>query len=252
MSKTRLTITISPKILQNIDHLIDGRTIRNRSHAIEYLLNKQLLGQVSQAIILAGGKKDAIDNTLSPISGQPVIHHLISLIKSYGINDVFILTDQPSAGLKAAVKPYPEVEVIDQKPNLGTAGALLAAKNILSTSPFLVLHADIFTDINLTDLSGFHQSQTTLATIGVKPKLNKQEFGKAIMHGNLITEFTSHPKKSEVGMVNTGVYLINPSALDYLKPKAHLMLETDLFPLLASERQLSGFLFEGIWYDTSK
>jgi len=252
MSKTRLTITISPDIIRQLDKLIDGKTIRNRSHAIEYLINQQLMDQVHQAVILIGGSDDVVKHALTTVAGQTIINHLINLTQSYGINEIMIITDQNPEPLKQVVETSKNVKIITQEKHLGTAGALVAASKYFSPSPIIVLHGDIFTDINLLDLIRFHQDHGHEATICVKPKLNQLEFGKAFMHGHHITKFLSKPDKSEVGMVNTGVYLINPSVLRNLTSKKPLMLETDVFPKLADHNQLAGFMFEGIWYDISK
>lgn len=251
MSKTRLTITISPEIIHELDRLIDGQVIRNRSHAIESLVNRQLMGEVSQAVILAGGNPDAIHYTTTLIAGQPLITHLINLIRSYGIHHISVLTDQPVKRLTDIINDS-NVSIIHQPMKLGTAGALRDSQILFSASPLLVLHGDIFTDINLIDLIRFHHDHGKEATICVKPKLNHREFGKVIMSGNQITGFLDKPDKSEVGMINTGVYLINPSILRHLPAKTPLMLETDVFPGLAKERKLTGFLFEGMWYDIPK
>lgn len=251
MSKTRLTITISPEIVHQLDRLIDGKTIRNRSHAIEYLVNQQLTGQVSQAVILAGGSKAAIDHTTTLVAGQSILQHLINLLHSYNISQIFILTDQPDKELHVITDSDPTITIVNQPIHLGTAGALASAKHLLSPSPLLVLHGDIFTDINLTDLFRFHHDHGQEITLCVKPKLNQQEFGKAIMNGHKVIRFLNKPEKSEVGMVNTGVYLINPSVINDLPHTAPLMLETDVFPKLAEQHQVAGFLFEDLWYDIS-
>jgi mannose-1-phosphate guanylyltransferase / phosphomannomutase len=251
MSKTRLTITISPEIVRQLDGLIDGKTIRNRSHAIEYLVNQQLTGQVSQAVILAGGSKAAIDHTTTLVAGQSILQHLINLLHSYYIHQIFIITDQPSQELHTITDDDPGVTIVNQPPHQGTAGALVAAKHLLMPSPILVLHGDIFTDINLTDLIRFHHDHGQEITLCVKPKLNQQEFGKAIMNGHKIIHFLNKPEKSEVGMVNTGVYLINPSVLNSLPQTSSLMLETDVFPKLAEQHKIAGFLFDELWYDIS-
>ena len=56
MPKTRLTITLDEDILKRVDSAIDGSKIRNRSHAIEYLLSSCLVREASKVLILAGGE----------------------------------------------------------------------------------------------------------------------------------------------------------------------------------------------------
>jgi mannose-1-phosphate guanylyltransferase/phosphomannomutase len=249
MSKVRLTITIAPEIVAELDNLIDGKIIRNRSHAIESLVNQQLMGQVSQAVILAGGSPAAVDRSLTPVAGQPILSHTINLLQSYGLQHIFVITDQVPQPLIDITSAHPNVTLLTQSADKGTAGALRSAAAHFSPSPIIVIHGDIFTDINLHDLIRFHRDHGQEVSIAVKPKLNQQEFGKAIMSGHRITKFLNKPNTSEVGMVNMGIYIINPAILRALPKNKSLMLETDVFPKLAEKNQLAGFLFEGLWYD---
>ena len=40
--KERLTITVDKELLDKVDKIVDGVNIRNRSHAIEYLIRSAL------------------------------------------------------------------------------------------------------------------------------------------------------------------------------------------------------------------
>jgi NDP-sugar pyrophosphorylase family protein len=251
MSKSRLTITLSDEILHTVDTTIDGKNIRNRSHAIESLLVKQLAGSVSQAIVLAGGHDHAINNALINISGKPLVQHTVELLSAYGISQIFVLTDMSTRSLKAALTQN-NVTIIRQRENLGTAGAIYQLRDSLNHQPFLVIHGDIYTDVNIETFASFHSKQNKLGTICVKPKLNQQQYGKVIMEGNQITQFFSNPKQSEVGMINTGIYLFDRNILDRIKKRGRNMLETDIFPQLAHEGELSGYIFEGMWYEVKQ
>jgi len=55
--KERVTISIEDSLLKKIDMQVDGKKIRNRSHAIEQLLSEVLENKgYKKALILAGGK----------------------------------------------------------------------------------------------------------------------------------------------------------------------------------------------------
>lgn len=251
MSKSRLTITLSEEILNAVDHTIDGKTVRNRSHAIEALLTQQLSGSISQAIILIGGHEQTLSNALIQISGKPLINHTIDLLLKYNINQIIIATDQPIKQLKKVIASN-HVQIIHQRQNLGNAGAIYHLKDSIHNQPFLVIHGDIYTDLNLEALASFHTQQNKLATLCVKPKLNQQQYGKVIMQGNMVTQFLDNPQHAEVGMINTGVYLFNPEIINRFNKRGKQMLETDIFPQLAKEQLLSGYIFEGMWYEVKQ
>ena len=70
-NKARLTITLSPQVLEKVDALVNGITVRNRSHAIETLVKKSLSPSVTSAVILAGGKgKEKVHPGLKKIGGR--------------------------------------------------------------------------------------------------------------------------------------------------------------------------------------
>ena len=95
-TKKRLTITLPPDLLAEIDRLIDKKTVRNRSHAIELLLRKSLKPTVSTAVLLAGGSRGKWNSlpALLPIQGRALIAQTIEHLIAYGICSFIILAGQ--------------------------------------------------------------------------------------------------------------------------------------------------------------
>ena len=84
MRRSRITITLTQDVLSRVDQLIDHRTIRNRSHAIEYILSQHARPRVNTAVILAGGQginlrpyTYEIPKSLLPVKGKPILEYLI-------------------------------------------------------------------------------------------------------------------------------------------------------------------------------
>jgi UDP-N-acetylglucosamine pyrophosphorylase len=84
MRRSRITITLDNLTLAKVDRLIDKNTIRNRSHAIEYVLNQYSQSNVRKAVILAGGQGTQlrpytyeIPKPLLPVKGKPILEYLI-------------------------------------------------------------------------------------------------------------------------------------------------------------------------------
>lgn len=255
-SKARLTITLPIDLLAEIDRLIDKQTVRNRSHAIELLLRQSLMPSVSTAVLLAGGP-GAMDQppALLPIQGQALIVHMINHLIANGISSIIILAGENEPSIKECLRngnhPGVEIKFVGEPQPMGTAGALKAAEQYLSDQPFLVLHADILTDINVADFVKFHFSQNKLATIAVKPRPAEPDYGKVMLEGIAITDFIPEGQEQGISIVNTGVYLFDPEILGLFAAGATIRLETDIFPKLAKMGELSAFIFQGIWYDIS-
>lgn len=252
--KSRLTITLSDTVLSGVDHLIDGKEIRNRSHAIEHLIRKSLTPTITTALLLAGGRhKDAPPPTLALIDKQPLVTITLNQLKRFGITHVIVCAGYWEKRMRDLLHGGQAfglaISYVSETQQLGTAGAIKKAQPLLSKEPFLVLHGDILTTINFEDFIAFSEKEQTLATIAVKPRLSEKKYGKVLLQGNKITHFVREQGDGGISIINTGVYLFDPAILTFLSHHVPLSLETDIFPRLAKMGQLSAYLFQGMWYD---
>ena len=178
MDRERLTITLKKSILAKVDGFIDGTKIRNRSHAIEYLITQSLAPKVNQAVILAGGKglnmrpfTFEMPKGLFPVGGKPILEHIVEMLRRFEIYDIIFsighlgekIREHFGDGKKFGVK----ITYVAEEKEAGTAGALVLAKKHLKSETFLVVHGDILIDINLYDLIAFHKEQETVGTIAL-------------------------------------------------------------------------------------
>ena len=97
MNRQRVTITIKNDLLKILDSTIDGEKIRNRSHAVEFLLAQSLLHRPVRVLILAGGKKVTFSRLLSevpkallPVNDKPLLERTIERLKACNLTDIVI------------------------------------------------------------------------------------------------------------------------------------------------------------------
>ena len=259
MDRERLTITLKKSILSKVDSFIDGTKIRNRSHAIEYLITQSLSPKVSQAVVLAGGKgmhmrpfTYEMPKGLFPVGGKPVLEYVVELLRENDIRDIVFslghlgekIKDHFGDGKKFGVK----ISYVWEKKETGTGGALVLAKDHINTDTFLVVYGDNLIDINLSDLITFHNDQEVVATIALTSVIDPSAFGEVILHGTKITQFIEKPKKGsqKSQLINCGLYVFEKEIFDFIPKKGYSLLE-DIFSRLAIEKKMSGFLFEGRW-----
>lgn len=261
MDKARLTITLQKEILDKVDALIDKTSIRNRSHAIESLITKSLFPRLETAVILAGGEGIKLrpltlelPKPLIPIQSKPIAEYTIELLKKHNIKNIIFLTGHLGEKIKKyfgnGQKYGIKIKYSQEKKPLGTAGALRSiAKQI--NSPFLCLHGDILTKINLIDLFHFHQQQKTIATMALITNKETERHGNVRLRGTKILEFQEKPKrgKSLSLLINSGIYLFQPAIFNNIPKKQVSYLEKDVFPHLAQKGQLTGFTFDSPWFD---
>ena len=262
-SKIRLSITIDEDLAKRIDNTVDGLKIRNRSHAIEYLLTKSLLlNKIKKAFILAGGKGTRLrpftyemPKPLIPIQGRPLLEHTIMILREQDVRDIII-----SLGYKGEkVKEYfgngsrfgVNITYVEESEPLGTGGPLLLARPYLN-EPFFMINGDNLFDIDLQDIYRFHLKNNDMITIALTTVSDPSSYGVAEMKGAKIVSFVEKPKKEDApsNLINAGVYVIDPSIFSILPEKGAFKIEVETFPKVAEMKKLGGYHFHGQWFPT--
>jgi mannose-1-phosphate guanylyltransferase/phosphomannomutase len=255
--KQRLTITLSEGTLRKIDAIIDRRQIRNRSHAIEYVIEEALKPKISTALVLAGGPnpKQSPEKAMTMLNGKPLILYTLEHLQKFGITKVIIATNSEGKAIEKLLGNgealHLELVYLYETKPLGTAGAIMAAKAHLPSQPFVVISGDVLTNINLDDMMQFHTIYQGLVTMAIKPRSTEPTYDNVFVQGHTVVDFQKSQADQRVGLVNAGVYIIEPRALELFGSERPLMLEKDVFPRLAQKHTLLAFPFQGAWFDIS-
>ncbi len=260
--RQRLTITLRQDLLPRIDQTIDGAKIRNRSHAIEFLVANALKPKFRRAFILAGGRgvkmrpfTYELPKPMIPVKGRPILEYTVERLRDVDVRDIVILVGHLGEKIKThfgdGSRFGVKIRYVEEKKEAGTAAPLRLAAPFLKSQPFILFYGDVLIDLNLSDLIEFHSTTGGLATIALTSIENPSEFGVVKMHGNRVVEFLEKPPQSRKlsHLIYTGVCVLEPSVINRVPKKGFTMLEKDVFPQLAREGKLSGYLFEGQWFD---
>lgn len=257
--KERLTITLDKDLLQNLDATIDGVTIRNRSHAIERLLDMALMhSNPRKAVLLAGGPLVSfhgkrIPKPMVPINGRPIIDYVVRELKRNRITDIIIVsseTEMISEYFATENKLGVKIDYVVEDTRKGTEGALYIAKGLIGRDPFFVMNSDCIFKINLEDVYKQHVVTNAVATMVLVTQESTRGFGLTKVTGLKVTSFVEKPEveHTDVKLINAGIYLFNPTILSKIKSGTKpVMFETDLFPKMAKEGLLYSYVFSGLW-----
>lgn len=251
--KERVTLTIEKELLEKIDQKVDGSKTKNRSHAVELLLLRAFASnRPRKAVIFAGG--DNPDRTMVDIKGKPLLLWNIELLKKHGVKEVMLCIGKASSkireyfgdGLKFGVNIFYN----EEEHALGTAGSLKAVSNFI-TETVIACNGDELKNIDLDDMYEFHTDGHKVCTIALTTVNNPEKFGVALLNGNRIVTFIEKPAKENAPskLVNSGLYILEPDVLKYI-PDGYSRIEQDVFPKLAAEDRLWGYIFSGQWYST--
>ena len=234
-------------ILKDIDSIVDNIYIRNRSQAIEHLVNIAL-GENRTAVILCGGmeNKIRINGEFRPtvkINGKSVIERAISKLRENGFKNIFVIARQNVLTrifniIKDGSMYGVKINYIDEKNSKGTADSLRLIKGKVD-SDFLAVYGDIlFNKINLEGLWNDHLKQNALSTIMMTTSSTPSEKGTVKVEGNKVLKFTQKPKESDIYLVFSPVFASGVEILEYNGSS----LEKDIFPEIASRNLLNGHL----------
>lgn len=256
--KTRLTITLTENTLQKIDMIIDKKNIRNRSHAIEHLIEKSLAPTISTAVILAGGSKNETNlKPLAILDTKPLIFYTLDLLKKHGVTNIVIATNNQGKAIEKLLGDGSRygltITYHFEEEALGTAGAIKHLEKLLpKNQAFYVLAGDILTTIDLTELANFHTEHQGLVTMAVKPRPTQKAYDNVFMQGHTVVAFTPSQDDQVVSIVNAGIYIFEPEVVSSIPLSSKpVMLETDIFPQLTASGKILAFPFQGVWFDIS-
>ncbi|MEN6551152.1 MAG: sugar phosphate nucleotidyltransferase [Candidatus Cryosericum sp.] len=216
-----------------------------------------------KAVILAGGFGTRLrpltvnaPKPMVPFANRPMMQHVVRLLKKHGLDDlVVILYHQPDAirtyfGDGSAFGVH--IEYVVSGEDLGTAGAVGLARALLQDT-FLVIAADIVTDIDLSQAIQYHHDHQADATITLSRVDDPLEYGIVITDSDgHIVRFLEKPSWGEVfsDTVNTGIYVLEPSIWQEIPEGREVDFSKNVFPsLLTHHRPLFGYIAPGYWCD---
>ncbi len=212
-----------------------------------------------KAVLLLGGKGTRfrpvtyeIPKALLPVQGKTVPEHLFELFKKYNITDLIF-----SIGYKAdQIKKYfgdgskfgVKITYVIEDTALGSAGAIkLASEHLKET--FIVTNGDELKDIDLNEMLQFHKKTKALVTVALTSVNNPSAYGVAKMQDSKILEFVEKPSMPPSNYINSGLSIWEPDVIEVI-PGGFSMYEQDVFPKLAEQNKLYGYIFTGQWFDT--
>ncbi|MFA6198308.1 MAG: sugar phosphate nucleotidyltransferase [Patescibacteria group bacterium] len=263
VGRQRLTITLRSDVLGQLDAIIDGEKIRNRSHAIEYILSQNLGPKIKRAVILAGGHgvkmrpfTYEMPKTMIPVRGKPILQYIIESLRDVGLTQITIVIGRP---LGENIQKYfhdgaqygVSITYVTESKNAGTAGALRPLNKVIH-EPFLLYYGDVLADIDIRELMEFHKEHAPVVSAALTATDHYSDYGVVKLKGHTIVDFVEKPTDKEyLGLVSAGIFVVEPTIFDYLPDKQPASLEEDVLPKLIKTKKLNGYPFSGRWYDIS-
>jgi len=257
--RSRLTITLRKTLVDKLDAIIDQVKIRNRSHAIEYLLNRALQVEETMALVLVGGEGTRMrpftyemPKCLLPVAGKPLLTYLLEQLRDNTVKNIILSTGRQGGKIQSEFGNGKQLDInisySAEDSHLGTGGAIKLAKSKIKTSPFLVIYGDIYTRLDFQELINFHRQSGNLVTMALKVVEKPREFGQITLKGNRITAFYQTPKEGRTNLINLGVYVCNGEIFEHFPQSRHFSFE-DLLVKLIAKKMVGGYIADELWFD---
>ncbi|MCB0210803.1 MAG: NDP-sugar synthase [Anaerolineae bacterium] len=217
-----------------------------------------------KAVIMAGGFGSRLypltakrPKPMVPLVNKPVLSHILGLLKHHHITDVIItvkhMANQVQEYFGDGTRFGMKITYALEETPLGTAGGVKNAEPYIGNEPFLVISSDIVTDIDLTKLIRYHRDKQAKVTMALKRVNNPKGYGVVLLdkRGG-IQHLLEKPQPDEIisNIVNTGIYILEPTVLAYMQADTKYDFSYDIFPqLLDDEVPFFGYLASRYWRD---
>ncbi len=189
---------------------------------------------------------------LVPIANRPAIVRLLEFLQPYRFKETFINQHFMPENVRDVVGSgrlwNANVHYSFESELLGTAGAVKKLEKFLDDDKFLIINADIVTNISLDTPIEFHETRGAEATlIMTSPESDhrKEQIG-VCDDGRILLE------KNPEDIVNSGTYtgigIFEPSVLKMIPQGYSSLLDSVLIPL-AEEGSLYAYFADGYWLD---
>ena len=141
------------------------------------------------------------------------------------------------------------IDISDEKNELlETGGGLVFARKLLDNGEdFLILNADILTDLNITEFVKFHKKKRDLATLAVSNRNSSRKllFNEEMVLRGWLNVQTGEQRLAEFNkgfkaLAFSGIHVINPKLFDKIKRKGKFSIMEEYLDLMHTEK-IQGF-----------
>jgi NDP-sugar pyrophosphorylase family protein len=184
------------------------------------------------------------------IGNRTLIERVISNLAESGVEKVYVslnyLGDQIRDHLKQAPEKNLEIEFVEEKSKLGTAGAL-GLVNYDLDEPLLVINGDILTSVDLSSLYFFHRQGDCVITVGIVEYLMKIPYGVITFADNRVAQLVEKP--SHCVHINAGIYVIDPNLLSTIPENTRVDMTDIIETALQNGEKVTPFPIFEQWID---
>jgi len=212
-------------------------------------------------VIMAGGKgarmkpfTNILPKPLLPIGDKSMLELIMRDYAKYGIDTFYISINYKASIVKAYLDEIDHgynISFIEERKPLGTAGALKYLIDKVST-PFFVSNCDILIKDKYDKIYDFHKEGNYDLTLVASMQHHIIPYGVCHLGENgTLREIQEKPEYDL--LVNTGMYLLNPSVLEFIPENEFYHITHLIADLLKHNRSIGMYpVSEKSWIDVGQ
>ena len=230
-------------------------------NVVELILRKDIVAEVTSglsAVIMAGGYgkrllplTEHVPKPMLPVGDRPLLERTIEQLRQSGIRDISLITHYLAESIEQHFGNGRSFGVrlhyVQEDNPLGTAGGL---KLLKADRPFVMINGDILTGLSFEAMHDYHRKSGAVITVGVRKYEMKVPYG--VVECNEVGIVALKEKPSLTFFVNAGIYLLEPSAYDYIPSDQHFNMTDLIQNLLERKMPVASFPIMEYWLDVGQ
>tara|TARA_A100001011_G_scaffold398094_1_gene501334 strand:+ start:3319 stop:4332 length:1014 start_codon:yes stop_codon:yes gene_type:complete len=242
-----------------LKHLICVPIVNKKKQIIDFEYNQILTKDRQNTVFLmAGGKGVRLlpltkkkPKPLLKIKGTPIIEKIILNFRNQGFKNFIISVNYLGYKIKKYLGKGDRLKVnidyIDEKKYLGTAGSLSLIDLKKTIFPIIVTNSDLISEIDYYNLINYHIKKKSDLTICGKNKIFQMPYGEILQKYEKVDKIIEKPNIFH--LVNAGVYVINKDILKNIIKNKKLMMNEFITQQLKKNKKIFCYPVYENWID---
>lgn len=215
-----------------------------------------------------------------PFMGRPLVGYVAEYLARFGCDEIIVNLHHRPESVRAALGDGSDFGVrlsyIEEPEILGTSGAIDNARAYLEGDTFIVVNGKIATDIDLYAALETHRRERALATLVLRPNVERERYSIVEVEGNAVKNFGGYPSVPQPGanvaglrvedasrfevesdvelapLMFTGIQILEPRIFEYIPRGVFSHSVTDVYiPAIARGERIAAHVSNGMWHELS-
>jgi NDP-sugar pyrophosphorylase family protein len=195
--------------------------------------------------------------------GRPLVGYVAEYLARFGCDEIVVNLHHRPESVRAALGDGRDFGVrfiyIKEEPDiLGTSGAIGNAREYLKDDTFIVVNGKIATDIDLSAALETHRRERALATLVLRPNVERERYSIVEVENGLVKEFGKFPAPAPAAegeaapLMFTGIQILEPRIFDFIPPDVASDSVPDVYtPAIERGERIAAHVASGMWHELS-